>query len=114
MKKFRLLLLTVALAAASLASAREWKTARVVNASETDVSSKAWGQKNTIHYTIETADMIYLADYSYKPGQHSDSHAPNLAVTELTKIAVEGRHAYVLDVAGKEVKMHITKKTSKN
>jgi len=113
MKKFRLLLLTMALATASLATAREWKAARIVDFSETDVSSKAWGEKNTIHYTIETDDMIYFADYSYKPGQHSDSHAPNLAVTELTKIAVEGRRAYILDVAGKEVKMHITKKTSK-
>ena len=113
MKKFRLLVLTMALAAASLANAREWKTARVVNSSETDVSGKLSGEKNTIHYTIETEDMIYFADYSYKPGQHSNDHAPNLAVTELTKIAVEGRHAYILDVAGKEVKMHITKKTSK-
>jgi hypothetical protein len=112
MKKFRLLVLTMTLAMAALAEAREWKTARVVDSTETDVSSKAWGEKSTIHYTIETDDMIYFAEYSYKPGQRGN-HVPDLAVTELTKIAIEGRHAYILDVAGKEVKMHITKKTSK-
>ena len=113
MKKFGLLVLAATLATASVAVAREWKTARVVNATETDVSSKAWGEKNTVHYTIETDEMIYYADYSYKPSQRSNNHAPDLAVTELTKIAVEGSHAYILDVAGKEVKMHITKRTSK-
>jgi hypothetical protein len=113
MKRFRLLALTAVLATASMVLAREWKTGRVVNATETDVSSKAWGEKNTIHYTIETDDMIYFADYSYKPGQRSNNHAPDLAVAEPTKIAIEGRHAYILDVAGKEVKMHITKRTSK-
>ena len=113
MKRFGLLVLVAVLVGASIAMAREWKTARVVNATETDVSSKAWGEKNTIHYTIETDEMIYFADYSYKPGRRSNNHAPDLAVTESTKIAIEGRHAYILDVAGKEVKMHITKKTSK-
>jgi len=92
---------------------RKSRVNALVNSSETDVSSKAWGEKNTIHYTIETDDMIYFADYSYKPGQHNNGRAPDLAVTELTKIAVEGRRAYILDVAGKEVKMHITKKSSK-
>jgi hypothetical protein len=113
MKKFRLLVLTTTLAMAALAEAREWKSARVVDSTETDVSSKAWGEKSTIHYTIETDDMIYFADYSYKPGHGANSHVPDLAVTQFTKIAIEGRHAYILDVAGKEVKMHITKKTSK-
>jgi|SRR5579864_207615 len=111
MKKFRLLLLLFA--AASLANAREWKTAKILDTSETDVSGKMWGEKNTLHYTIETDDMIYFADYSYKPGGHSDSHAPNIAVNELTKIAIEGRHAYILDVTGREVKLHIVRKAVK-
>jgi hypothetical protein len=34
-------------------------------------------------------------------------------VNELTQIAIEGRRAYVLDVNGKEVKMHISKKIKK-
>jgi hypothetical protein len=113
MKKVRLLLLTMVLAIAYLAEAREWKTATVVNSSETDVSGKLIGEKNTIHYTIETDDMIYFADYTYKPSQHSDSHPPDIAVTVSTKIAIAGRHAYILDVNGKEVKLHITKKMSK-
>ncbi len=114
MKKFRFLILLLVVAAASLANAREWKAAKILDTSETDVSGKMWGEKNTLHYTIETDDMIYFADYSYKPNGHSDSHAPNIAVNELTKIAIEGRHAYILDVAGREVKLHIVRKSAKN
>jgi hypothetical protein len=113
MKKFRLLMLLLLVAAASLAKTREWKTAKILDTSETDVSGKMWRDKNTLHYTIETDDMIYFVEYSYKPGEHGDSHAPNIAVTELTKIAIEGRHAYILDVSGKEVKLHIVRKTAK-
>jgi hypothetical protein len=71
------------------------------------------GGKNTMHYTIETDDMIFFADYIYKPGQHSNSHPPDIAVNALTKIAISGKHAYVLDVTGKEVKLHIVRKTKK-
>jgi ABC-type uncharacterized transport system YnjBCD substrate-binding protein len=113
MKKLRLLMLTLLVATAALANTRNWKTAKIEATSETDVSSKAWGEKNTMHYTIETEDMIYFADYTYRPGQHSDSNARNIPVNALTKIAIEGRHAYVLDVAGKEVKLHIVRKTKK-
>jgi hypothetical protein len=113
MKKLRLLLLTVLVATTSLAKTREWKTAKIEATSETDVSWKVWGEKTTMHYTIETDDMIFFADYSYKPGQHSDSHAPDISVNALTKIAIEGKHAYVLDVTGKEVKLHIVRKSKK-
>jgi hypothetical protein len=113
MKKLRLLIFTLLVATTSLAKTREWKTAKVQATSETDVSWKVWGEKNTMHYTIETDDMIYFADYTYKPGQHNDSRAPDIAVNALTKIAIEGRHAYLLDVAGKEVKLHIVRKTKK-
>ena len=114
MKKFRLLLLTMLAATASLANTREWKTARVVDASETDVSGEVRGKRNIMHYTIETDDMIYFVDYTYKAGQHSNNRAPNIAVNVLTKIAVEGKHAYILDVTGREVKLHIVKKTAQN
>ena len=113
MKKSRLLMLTLLVASTSLAKNREWKTAKIEATSETDVSWKVWGEKTTMHYTIETDDMIFFADYSYKPGQHSDSHAPDIAVNALTKIAIEGKHAYVLDVTGKEVKLHIVRKSKK-
>jgi ABC-type uncharacterized transport system YnjBCD substrate-binding protein len=113
MKKLRLLVLTLLVAATSLAATRDWKTAKIEATSETDVSSKAWGEKTTMHYTIETDDMVYFADYTYRPGQHSDSNARNLPVNALTKIAIEGRHAYVLDAAGKEMKLHIVRKTKK-
>ncbi len=113
MKKFRLLILTMLAATASLANTRQWKTASVVDASETDISGELRGKRNIMHYTIETDDMIYFVDYTYKPGQHSNSRAPDIAVNVLTKIAIEGRHAYILDVSGKEVKLHVVKKTTK-
>jgi hypothetical protein len=112
MQKLSLLLLTLWLAAASLAKTRDWKIGEVEISSETDVSSKLGGQKDTVHYTIETEDMLYFAEYSFKPG-HSDSHAPNIVLGAPTKVAIEGSHAYVLDVAGNEVKLHISRKTKK-
>lgn len=110
MKKFRLLMLTMLVATTSLANTREWKTARIVDASETDVSGGMQGKKNIMHYTIETDEMIYFVDYIYKPGQHSNNRAPDIAVNVVTKIAIEGKHAYILDVTGREVKLHVVKK----
>jgi len=112
MKKFWLLMAAMVVATVSLANTRDWKLARVVDASETDVSGELRGKRNTMHYTIETEDMVYFADYTYKPDQHSHNRPPDIAANVLTKIAVEGRHAYVLDVNGKEVKLHIVKKAT--
>ena len=120
MRRFRLLLLTMMVATASLAKTREWTTARVVDVSETDVSGEVRGEKNTTHYTIETDDMIYVLDYAYNPavkapwpGQHSKNRAPDVTVNAKTKIAIEGKDAYILDDTGREVKMPIAKKTKK-
>jgi len=115
MKKFTLLLftMTVLVANASLANTRNWIAGRVVDASETDVSGEMRVPKNTMHYTIETDDMIYFVDFTYKPNQHTNNRPPDIAVNVLAKIAVEGKHVYVLDVTGREVKLHIVKKTSK-
>lgn len=114
MKRLRLLMLTMLVATACLANTRAWKAARVVDASETDVSGEMRSGKNTLHYTVETDDMIYFVDYSYKPGQHDNSGAPDIAVNVVTKIAIEGKSAYILDVTGREVKLHIVKKTAKH
>jgi hypothetical protein len=113
MQKLSVLLLTLLFAVASLAKTRDWKIAKVEMSSETEVSSKLGGQKDIIHYTIETEDMLYFAEYSFKPGHGTDSHAPGIVLDEPTKIAIEGSHAYVLDVAGNEVKLHITRKAKK-
>jgi hypothetical protein len=113
MKKFSLLMLALLIATTSLAKTRNWKSAKIEASSETDVSWKLFGEKNTIHYTIETEDMIYFADYTYTPGPNTDSHARDIPVNAVTKIAIEGKHAYVLDVNGKEVKLHIVRKTKK-
>jgi hypothetical protein len=113
MKKFTLLMLTMLFATASLAKTRDWKTATVVVTSETDVSWPLWGEKKTMHYTIETSDLICFAEYVYKPDQHNNSRGPDIVLNVPTKVAIDGRHAYVVDVTGKEVKLHIVKKTKK-
>ena len=113
MKKPMLLMLTVLMVTASLAKAREWQTGTIVLTSENDVSWPLWGEKNTLHYTIETSDMIYFVEYTYKPSQHNNGHAPNLALNLPTKIAIGGKHAYLLDANGREVKLHIVKKAAK-
>jgi hypothetical protein len=119
MKRLRLVMVAmmagtaIVAGSARVAEAREWKSARVVDRSETDVSGEMRGQKNTLHYTIETDDMIYFVNYSYKPSKHGQSGAPDIAVNVETKIAIEGRSAYILDVTGKEVKLHIVKKSKR-
>jgi len=112
MRKLFLLILPLCLATASFANSRAWIEAVVINVSETDVTSELRAPKNTMHYTIETVDTIYFADFAFKPGERKDGTAPDIAVNEPTKIAVEGKHVYILDGKGKEVKLHITKKTS--
>jgi hypothetical protein len=112
MKPFRLLFLILLAATATLANNRNWKPARVIDASETDVSSDVHGEKHTMHYTVQTEDNFYFLDYTYKPSQH-ESHPPNLAVNVLTKIAIEGKHAYILDANDKELKLQIVKKPTK-
>jgi hypothetical protein len=113
MKIFSLLILALFLTAASSAADRDWKIAKIEATSETDVSSKLGGEKNTTHYTIETQDMIYFADYSFNPAHKSGSHPPGISVNALTKIAIHGKTAYVLDITGKEYKLHITRKTKR-
>jgi hypothetical protein len=113
MKKLRLLLLTLLVASTSLANTRDWKPGKMDLTSETKVSSKLGGEKGTMHYTIETADTIYFAEYTYKPGHHGDGEPPHILLAEPTKIAIQGKTAYVRDVTGKEVKLHIVKKTKK-
>ncbi len=113
MKRFRVVMLTMILVASACpAKAREWKTARIVDASETDVSGELRGKRNIMHYTIETEDKVYFADYTYKPDQKHNSHPPDIAVNIVTEVAIEGRHVYIRDANGKEVKLHIVKKTA--
>ena len=113
MRKIRLLVLVILAASACLANTRDWKPAVVISTSETDVSGELRVPKNTLHYTIETEDMVYFVDYAYKPVHGSDTGAPDIAVNVETKIAVEGKHAYILDTKGREVKVRIVKKTPK-
>ena len=121
MKRIGLLLLvTILIAGASFARTRGWKEAKLTDVSVTIVSAAAWGDTNIRHYTIETDDMIYVLDYAYNPavkapwpGQHSKNRAPDITVNARTKIAIEGKDAYILDDTGREVKMPIMKKTKK-
>ncbi len=120
MKRVGLLLLMIALTSAAFPKTREWKEAKVTDVSDTIVSAASWGDTNIRHYTIETDDMIYVLDYAYNPaikapwpGQHSKNRAPDVTVNAKTKIAIEGKDAYILDDTGREVKLPIVKKTKK-
>ncbi len=116
MKKFGIAmgsLMMALLAMTGEAKSRDWKTARVINSSESAVSWVVSGQKNTMHYTIETDDMVYFVDYSYKPGEKKNGKAPDIGMNIVTKIAVEGKQAYVMDANGKEVKLRVVKKNEK-
>jgi hypothetical protein len=113
-------LLLLLFATLCFAKTRDWKDAMVIDATETKVSGPLVNESNIMHYTIETYDTVYILEYSYhplsssdSPGQHGKNSAPNMAVNVPTKIAVEGKHAYVLDSTGAEVKMHVLKKSRK-
>jgi hypothetical protein len=113
MKKLSLALALILVATVCWANTRDWKTARVINSSETQVTGGMKGDTNTLHYTIETDDAIYFVDYAYKPGQRGGSGAPDIAQNITTKIAVEGKTAYIVDVNGREVKLRVTKTQTK-
>jgi hypothetical protein len=113
MKKFRLLALALLCATACFAVPRNWIQGMVINMTETDVTGEVRGRFNTIHYTVETDTMIYTMDYVYKPDKQSATSLPNIAVNVPVEVAIEGSHAYVRDVGGKEVKLHIVKKAVK-
>jgi hypothetical protein len=119
MKKLAALLLLL-LATACFAHTRQWRAATVIGATETNVSGPLIRETSTMHYTVETEDMVLSLDYSYhpttkeaSPDQRGKNAPPSLAVNLPTKIAIEGRHAYILDSTGAEVKMHIVKKLKK-
>src|ERR1700683_3830627 len=108
----RIVALIFATLCATVASAkpRDWKTATVVSVDTTVVSLASWGDTNIIHYKIETEEMTYLLDYAFNPavkapwpGQHSRARSPNLTVNGKTKIAIDGRDAYILDDDRREV-----------
>lgn len=113
MRRISVLLTAMLLATVCLANTRNWKTARVIDSSETEQTGGFKGDTNILHYTIEADDAIYFVDYAYKPGQHGGSGAPDIAQNIMIKMAVEGKTAYILDVNGREVKLHITKKQAK-
>lgn len=102
-----------------IAEAREWQTAVVIGTSETQVSSPMMREpKNIVHYTVETKEFLLLLDYTYHPSKKQDepdhpgkNTPPSIALGEEIKLAVSGHTAYLLDVHGNEVKMHVKKKT---
>ena len=54
-----------------------------------------------------------LLDYSFHPSSGKHGSVPGFPVSFVSKIAIEGKHAYMLDNTGAEVKMRIVKKTMK-
>jgi hypothetical protein len=67
------------------------------------------------HFALYDRDRRYdlFCNYTYKPDKHGHSGAPDIAVNVQTKIAIEGKHAYIVDVMGREVKLHIVKQTKR-
>ncbi|MGA2094759.1 MAG: hypothetical protein ABSH39_00540 [Candidatus Acidiferrum sp.] len=119
MKKSATLLLFL-FATLCFAKTRDWKTAAVLSVSETNVSGPLIRETSTVHYIVETDDFVLMLDYSYHPkgtapptDPHSKNAPPSIAVSGVTKVAIEGKTAYILDTTGSEVKMHIVKKTKK-
>ena len=107
------------MAAASFASARDWKPATIIGSSQTTVTSPMMSRpKIVMHYTVLTSEYTLLLDFTYHPPKKPDEPdepgkncPPSVPLGEPTKIAIQGHHAYLLDVSGNEVKMDIKKKT---
>ncbi len=111
--------LTVALLLATSAvfavKHRNWQEARVVKVGTQDTGQAVLfpvggilvgSRLSQTNYYIETESILYvLATRSRKP--------LNLTVNGKTRIAVEGQRAYLLDDAGKEVKLPIVGKVAK-
>jgi hypothetical protein len=110
MKKYTAVLLALA-ALACIAEARDWKVAVVIGISESNVSGPLIRETHTMHYTVETEEMVLMLEYSFHPSNKNS--APGVGVNARTKISIGGRHAYILDNNGKEVKMRIVKKIMK-
>lgn len=108
-------------ATAFYAAAKDWKVGTVISMSETTVTSPMMRRPEIIeHYTVETNDLVLELDYSFhrsmkpdEPDQPGKNSPPRVPLGEATKIAISGHTAYVLDMNGAEVKMHIKKKMKK-
>ena len=106
---------------ACLAAAKEWKAASVISVSETTVTSPMMRRPEIIeHYIVETNDVVLQLDYSFhrptkpdEPDQPGKNCPPQVPLGGFTKIAVSGHTAYLLDISGAEIKMHIKKKMKK-
>jgi hypothetical protein len=106
-------------ATAGLAQAKDWKPGAVVGMSQTTLTGPMMHlPKIVMHYTVVTDELTLSLDYTYHPPGKSNepeepgkNSPPSVPLTGTTKVAVEGHHAYVLDISGKEVKMTIKKKT---
>ena len=111
--------LFVVAATAGLAQAKDWKPGAVIGMSQTTVTSPMMHlPKIVLHYTVVTDELTLLLDYTYHPSakpnepeEPGKNSPPSVALVGTTKVAVEGHHAYVLGISGKEVKMAIKKKT---
>lgn len=116
-----LALILLVLGAAGIVWAKDWKAGAIIGVSQTKVTSPMMSRPKIImHYTVVTDALTLQLDYSYHPPNKQDepdepgkNSPPSMALGGTTKVAVEGHHAYLLDINGKEVKMEIKKK-SKN
>jgi hypothetical protein len=117
--KRSLALILAMLATAGIVLAKDWQTAAIIGVTQSTVTSPMMSRAKIImHYTVVTDTLTLQLDFTYHPPNKSGepdepgkNSPPSMALGGTTKIAVEGHHAYLLDVNSKEVKMEIKKKT---
>jgi Rap1a immunity proteins len=121
LRTLALVLVVLCSSVTAQAQNREWNDATVIHiTSETTegpfvvvpLGGSAVGgtiKNHWVHYDIETEDVVYVLAWVNK------NHPLNVTLHGKTKIALDrnGRDAYILDDAAKEVKLPITRKTAR-
>jgi hypothetical protein len=120
------LMVAILCASVTLANNREWKDAKVtrIDSSSDDngvvvgtVGTTVVGgriRSESTFYWIETADTTYILSQMFNPARNWRRPKPlNVTLNGKTKIAIDGTDAYILDDAGKDVKLPIARKIAR-
>jgi hypothetical protein len=111
-KPFIVLGLALFLATTALGGSRNWQDATVLDMGSSQGPLVAApvngmliaGRVTWIHYIVETADLRY--DLAVRKNLNITLHGP-------TRLATDGKHAFLIDDDGKEKKLIIYSKTAK-
>jgi hypothetical protein len=118
MRRSWLLIVVLVVAFTAYAKERDWQEANVMTVSTEPIGNGAMA------YPIGTSAMAFpiiitrtfydvrTPEVSYTLSRRSRK-VINLTVGGKTKLAIEGNHAFVIDNAGKEVKLDIVRKAAR-